>query len=192
MSNPADRSQVENSRESELIARAQKGDRAAFAALVREHQDEVYTLARRLVGDHHLASDVAQEALIRAWRALPTFRGDARLSTWLYRITVNTAWTHKAQARRHQGVSIEDHLELAAPLGPDHPEVAGEIIELRGRLRFALDRLPYSQREVIVLKDIYGWSHGEIAESMGISVTAAKVRLHRARARLARDLEESA
>jgi RNA polymerase sigma-70 factor (ECF subfamily) len=192
MSNPADRSQVENSRESELIARAQKGDRAAFAALVREHQDEVYTLARRLVGDHHLASDVAQEALIRAWRALPTFRGDARLSTWLYRITVNTAWTHKAQARRHQGVSIEDHLELAAPLGPDHPEVAGEIIELRGRLRFALDRLPDSQREVIVLKDIYGWSHGEIAESMGISVTAAKVRLHRARARLARDLEESA
>ena len=192
MSNPADRSQVENRRESELVSRAQKGDRAAFAALVREHQDEVYTLARRLVGDHHLASDVAQEALIRAWRALPTFRGDARLSTWLYRITVNTAWTLKARARRHQGVSIEDHLEMAAPPGPDHPEVAGEIVELRGRLRFALDRLPDSQREVVVLKDIYGWSHGEIAESMGISVTAAKVRLHRARARLARDLEQSA
>ena len=74
----------------------------------------------------------------------------------------------------------------------DHPEMAGEILELRGRLRLALDRLPGSQREVVVLKDIYGWSHAEIAESMGISVTAAKVRLHRARARLARDLEESA
>lgn len=192
MGNPADPSQVERDRENELIARAQKGDRAAFAALLRAHQDEVYTLARRLVGDPHLASDVAQEALIRAWRALPKFRGDARLSTWLYRITANTAWTHKNRLRRHQGSSLDDHIEVAAPAGPDHPEVAGEIVELRGRLRTALDRLPDAQREVVVLKDIYGWSHAEIAGSLEISVTAAKVRLHRARARLARDLEESA
>jgi RNA polymerase sigma-70 factor (ECF subfamily) len=192
VSNPTDSSQVERDREQELIARAQKGDRAAFAALLREHQDEVYTLARRLVGDPHLASDVAQEALIRAWRALPKFRGDARLSTWLYRITVNTAWTHKKRSSRHQGSSIDDHHELAAPMDAGHPEVAGEILELRGRLRGALDRLPDAQREVVVLKDIYGWSHAEIAESMGISVTAAKVRLHRARARLASDLEETA
>jgi RNA polymerase sigma-70 factor (ECF subfamily) len=192
VSNPTDSSQVERDREQELIARAQNGDRAAFAALLREHQDEVYTLARRLVGDPHLASDVAQEALIRAWRALPKFRGDARLSTWLYRITVNTAWTHKKRSSRHQGSSIDDHHELAAPMDAGHPEVAGEILELRGRLRGALDRLPDAQREVVVLKDIYGWSHAEIAESMGISVTAAKVRLHRARARLASDLEETA
>ncbi|MGB8361303.1 MAG: sigma-70 family RNA polymerase sigma factor, partial [Acidimicrobiia bacterium] len=65
-------------------------------------------------------------------------------------------------------------------------------LELRGRLRRSLDRLPAAQREVVVLKDIYGWSHAEIADSMGITVTAAKVRLHRARARLAKDLEESA
>lgn len=174
------------------MARAQDGDRTAFAALVREHQDEVYTLARRLVGDPHLASDVAQETMIRAWRALPNFRGDAKLSTWLHRITVNTAWTHKKRAKRHQGASIEDQLELAAPMDSAHPEVAGEIMELRGRLRDALDRLPGSQREVVVMKDVYGWSHAEIADAMGISVTAAKVRLHRARARLARDLEESA
>lgn len=192
MGNPPDRSQVERDRERELITRAQSGDRSAFAALVREHQDEVYTLARRLVGDPHLASDVAQEALIRAWRALSKFRGDARLSTWLYRITVNTAWTHKQRAGRHQGASIDDHHELAAPIDASHPETAGEILELRGRLRVALDRLPDAQREVVVLKDIYGWSHAEIAESMDISVTAAKVRLHRARARLARDLEETA
>lgn len=191
MSNPADRSQVERDRERELIDRAKRGDRAAFGALLRAHQDEVYTLARRLVGDSHMASDVAQEALIRAWRALPKFRGDSRLSTWLYRITVNTAWTHKKRAGRHQGSSIDDHTELPAPFGVDHPEVAGEIVELRGRLRNALDRLPDNQREVVVLKDIYGWAHAEIADSLGISVTASKVRLHRARARLARDLEES-
>jgi RNA polymerase sigma-70 factor (ECF subfamily) len=77
-------------------------------------------------------------------------------------------------------------------MGADHPEMAGEILELRGRLRRALASLPEPQRQVVVLKDVYDWSHAEIAESMGISVSAAKVRLHRARARLARQLEESA
>lgn len=192
MSNPSDSSQVERNKESELVARAQNGDRAAFAALVRAHQDEVYTLARRLVGDPHLASDVAQEALIRAWRALPKFRGDSKLSTWLYRITVNTAWTHKKRVARHQASPIDDHTEMTAPEGPGDPEFAGETLELRRRLRRALDQLPDAQREVVVMKDLYGWSHAEIAESMGITVTAAKVRLHRARARLAKDLEESA
>lgn len=192
MSNPSDRSQVEIDKELELVSRAQQGDRSAFAALVRAHQDEVYTLARRLVGDPHLAADVAQESLIRAWKAIGRFRGDAKLSTWLYRITVNTAWTQKERAKRHQATSIDDHLDIPAPVGSDHPEFAGEVLELRGRLRSALDRLPDSQRNVVVMKDIYGWSHQEIADSMGISVTAAKVRLHRARARLARDLEETA
>lgn len=192
MSNPPDPSSVERDKERELVARAQQGDRAAFAALVRAHQHEVYTLARRLVGDSHLASDVAQETMIRAWKALPRFRGDAKLSTWLYRITVNTAWTHKKRAARHRSASIDDHHDIAAPVGSGDPEFAGETIELRGRLRHALDRLPDAHREVVVMKDIYGWSHAEIAESLEISVTAAKVRLHRARARLARDLEESA
>ena len=191
MSNPFDSQKVENEKEKELIARAQKGDRAAFAVLVRAHQNEVYTLARRLVGDPHLASDVTQEALIRAWRALPRFRGDAQLSTWLHRITVNTAWTQKKRAKRHAGSSIDELTELPAPVGPDHPEVAGETLELRGLLRTALDRLPEGQRQVVIMKDLYGWSHAEIAETMEISVTAAKVRLHRARARLAKDLEEN-
>ena len=191
MGNPTDPRRVENQDEDRLVARARKGDRAAFAALVRAHQNEVYTLARRLVGDPHLASDIAQEALIRAWRALPGFRGDSQLSTWLHRITVNTAWTHRKRALRHRATSIEDLLDLAAPDGPESPETAGEILELRGRLRAALDRLPEAQRQVVVMKDVYGWSHAEIAEAMDISVTAAKVRLHRARARLARDLEAS-
>ncbi len=190
MSNPEDHSQVERERESELIARAQQGDRAAFAALVRAHQNEVYTLARRLVGDPHLASDVAQEALIRAWKALPRFRGDAKLSTWLHRITVNTAWTHKKRAKRHAGSSIEELADIPAVPGADQPEIAGEIAELRGRLRDAMEALPVGLRQVVFLKDVYGWSHIEIAKSMGISVTASKVRLHRARARLAKDLLE--
>ncbi len=191
MSNQPYLTKVEKEREANLIARAQQGDRSAFAALVREHGNEVYTLARRLVGDPHLASDVAQETMIRAWRALPSFRGDAAFSTWLHRITVNTAWTQKKRARRHSGTSLDDLAEVAAPYTAEHPEVAGEILELRGRLRLALDSLPESQRQVVILKDVYDWSHAEIADAMGISVTAAKVRLHRARARLARFLEGS-
>ena len=191
MGNPPDPRRVVDGKERELITRAQSGDRAAFAALVRAHQNEVYTLARRLVGDPHLASDVAQEALIRAWRALPKFRGDAQLSTWLHRITVNTAWTLKKREGKNAGQPLDDYLELAAPEGVDHPAVAGEMVELRGLLKSALDGLPAAQRKVVVLKDVYGWSHAEIAEAMDISVTAAKVRLHRARARLAKDLEEA-
>ena len=184
--------EVEREKEQELIARAQGGDKAAFAALVRAHQNEVYTLARRLVGDPHLAADIAQETLIRAWRALPRFRGDAALSTWLHRITVNTAWTQKKRARRHLVESIDEAAEIADTPGAGTPEIAGELLELRGRLRSALYELPASQRQVVILKDVYGWSHAEIASSMDISVTAAKVRLHRARARLIRSLEESA
>ncbi len=183
---------VEPEKERELISRAQAGDRAAFAALVQAHGDEVYTLARRLVGDPHLAADIAQETLIRAWKALPNFRGDAALSTWLHRITVNTAWTQKKRSRRHAAASLDDVSDMAAPFDADHPEMAGEILELRGRLRNALDSLPEAQRQVVVLKDVYDWSHSEIAEAMGISVSATKVRLHRARARLARNLEASA
>jgi RNA polymerase sigma-70 factor (ECF subfamily) len=192
MSNPDHTRLVEELKERELIARAQEGDRAAFAALVRAHQDEVYTLARRLVGDPHLAADIAQEAMVRAWRALPRFRGEALLSTWLHRITVNTAWTQKDRARRGTALPLDDYHEVPALPGPTDPEIAGELLELRGRLRLALGALPEGQRQVVVMKDIYGWSHGEIAEAMGISVTAAKVRLHRARASLARDLEETA
>jgi len=187
-----DMPQVERDKEQELISRAQAGDRAAFAALVREHGNEVYTLARRLVGDPHLAADITQETLIRAWKALPNFRGDSALSTWLHRITVNTAWTQKRRARRHVASPLDELMEVAAPMGSDHPEMAGEVLELRERLRQALDALPEAQRQVVVLKDVYDWSHAEIAESMGISVSAAKVRLHRARARLARHLEASA
>lgn len=95
----------------ELVRRAQTGDPAAFSELVRIHQDEVYTLAYRLTGDPHGASDVAQDAFVRAWRAIGRFRGDARFSTWLHRITVNTAWTHRTRRARRAAASI-DQLEV--------------------------------------------------------------------------------
>jgi len=84
----------------ELVRQAQAGSTAAFSELVRIHQDEVYTLAYRLTGDSHNAADVAQEAFVRAWRAIDRFRGDAKFSTWIHRITVNTAWTDRTRRRR--------------------------------------------------------------------------------------------
>ncbi len=172
--------------EHELIAAAKAGDRAAFSELVWRHQDAVHTLAVRLVGPN-LAPDVTQEALIRAWRALPRFRGEAALGTWLHRITVNTAWTMRKRAARHQAQELEDVL-------PDPgmgPERAGELVDVRRGLREAIARLTDGQRAVLVLRDIYEWTTAEAARELGITQTTAKVRLHRARKRLAELLEEA-
>ena len=171
----------------ELVRLARKGDRAAFSELVVRHQNEVFTLALRLVGDRELAADVAQEALVRSWRALPKFRGDARFGTWLHRITVNTAWSHRSRAARRRTERLDD-LPHEPASGGVTPERAGELSELRDRIESALRLLPSSTRTVVVLKDVYGWSHPEIAEHLGITVTASKVRLHRGRKRLRDDL----
>lgn len=167
----------------ELVVRARNGDRLAFTELVRLHQHEVFTLALHLVGDRELAADVAQETLVRAWKALPKFRGDAKFSTWLHRITVNTAHTARRRWWRLRSSPLDDKVESIAATG-DGPEDGGVGVDLRRRLLAALDELARPMRTVVVLKDIYDWSHAEIAEHLGITVTAAKVRLHRGRKRL--------
>ena len=171
----------------ELVERSRHGDRAAFGELVRLHQHEVYTLAVRLVGDRTLAADVTQEALVRAWRAISRFRGDSSFSTWLYRVTANVAWTLKGRAARQATYDLDQMIRQPHADSSGDPEIAGERAELRANLKGALSRLPDHQRAIVVLKDVYGWSHREIADSMSISVTASKVRLHRAHLRL-RDL----
>lgn len=167
----------------EIVRLARRGDRAAFSELVRRHQNGVYTLAVRLVRDRDLASDVAQEAFVRAWRALPKFRGDARFTTWMHRITVNTAWTLRARAARLRTERLDD-LVADPPADGMSPERAGDLSDLRPRLEAALRRLPDGTRAVVVLKDVYGWTHPEISDHLGISVTASKVRLHRGRRKL--------
>ena len=179
--------------EHRLIERARTGDHDAFSELVRSHTDDMYTLAYRLTGDRDLAADVAQEAMIRAWRGLGGFRGDAAFSTWLYRITANTAWTLRNRRNRRRWAPLELAERTPAAETPEsHPETAGDIGDLRHRLTAALARLPATSRQVVVLKDVEGMTHAEIAEILGISITAAKVRLHRARSRLRRLLEEVA
>ena len=171
--------------ESALVEAARSGDTAAFAELVRRHQDHVYSLAVRLVGQD-LAPDVAQEAFIRAWRAIGRFRGEARFGTWIHRITVNTAWTQRRRALRHDGLPIED----VHPDPSRGPQDAADMLDVRRDLKRAIDSLSDSLRIVLVLRDIEGWSTDEVAQELGISTTAAKVRLHRARSRVRELIEE--
>jgi RNA polymerase sigma-70 factor (ECF subfamily) len=167
-----------------LIERARRGDTEAFGELVWRYRDTVYTLAVRLVGPD-LAPDVTQEALIRAWRAMPRFRGDAALGTWLHRITVNTAWTMRKRAARYETAQLEESIE-DPDAGPEH---AGVLVGVRADLRDALEQLTPGQRAVLVLRDVYGWTHAEVSRELGITQTTAKVRLHRARKRLRELLE---
>lgn len=167
-----------------LVIAAQDGDRRAFDDLVRATYADTYTLAYRLTGNEEDASDVVQDAYLRAYRGLKRFRGDAAFSTWMYRITANCAATHLSKRRRNR------HEELTDDLGGDDtrptvdPVAQVESGADRDRLQRALLELPPRLRAVVVLRDVYDLPHDAIAAELGISVSAAKVRLHRARRRL--------
>ncbi|MGH9105637.1 MAG: RNA polymerase sigma factor [Acidimicrobiales bacterium] len=177
-----------------LVDAARRGDPAAPGQLVRATWDSTYTLAYRLTGNEHDALDVAQEAYLRALRGLPRFRGEARFSTWLYRVTANCASDYLARSRRDSHASFS-----LGPDGPDLADVADRRLEHdpeasasagdeRALLAAALMRLPWRLRQVVVLRDIYDLSHKSIAAELGTSEAATKVRLQRARKRLREDL----
>jgi RNA polymerase sigma-70 factor (ECF subfamily) len=170
---------------SDLVTAAKSGDRAAFDELVKATYAETYTLALRLTHNEEDARDVVQEAYLRAYKGLKKFREDAQFSTWLYRITANCAATHLGKGNRHRHEDLDDQ---AATLFDDRPEVDPEASAdasiLRDRLSVALAHLPPKLRAVVVLRDVYDLPHEEIADELGITEAAAKVRLHRARKQL--------
>jgi RNA polymerase sigma-70 factor, ECF subfamily len=172
----------------ELVAAAREGDRAAFEALVRATMADTYTLALRLTGDEEDARDVVQEAYLRAYRAIGRFRGDAAFTTWLYRITANCASTSLGRRSRHRHEPLGDD----PPVPDEHPDTDPLAMAtagaLRDRVTDALADLPPRLRAVVVLRDVYDLPHEAIAAELGISVPAAKVRLHRARRRLREQL----
>ena len=168
----------------ELIARAKAGDRAAFDELVKATYQRVHALALRMTGNEHDADDVVQDTYVRAFNGLRKFREDARFSTWLHRITANSASTLMGRRQRHRHDDIESVVDLADHREDTDPEFQLQNGVVGARLRRALDNLPERLRNVVVLRDVHGMSHREIAEELEISEAAAKVRLHRARARL--------
>ena len=168
----------------ELVTAAKAGDRRAFDEIVKATYAETYTLAYRLTGNEEDARDVVQEAYLRGYRSLKSFREDAQFTTWLYRITANCAATHMGRSNRHRHDDIDDRLDLTDDRPESDPEQRADASALRDRLTAELGHLAPRLRAVVVLRDVYDLSHEAIAKELGITEGAAKVRLHRARRQL--------
>ncbi|MEA3055305.1 MAG: polymerase sigma-70 factor, subfamily [Actinomycetota bacterium] len=168
----------------DLVAAARDGDREAFDELVRATSAATYTLAYRLVGNEEDARDVVQEAYLRAYKGISRFRGDAQFTTWLYRITANCANTHLSKRRKRRHDELDETSAVIDSDATHDPQAVVLASSLRDRLTIALDELPPKLRAVVVLRDVYDLPHEAIAAELGITETAAKVRLHRARRKL--------
>ncbi|NNE72256.1 MAG: RNA polymerase sigma factor [Acidimicrobiales bacterium] len=168
----------------EFVAAAREGDRTAFDELVRRTYDDTMALAQRLTGNAEDADDVAQETYLRAFRYLRRFRGDSQFSTWLYRITANCAATQVGRRRRHRHDVLADDSPVAQTDPHGDPALRADASALQDEVEAALATLPRKLRDVVILREMYDLSHQAIGQRLGISETAAKVRLHRARRRL--------
>jgi len=172
--------------DTELVERARTGDHAAFDAIVDRHERRVFAVALRICRHHEDARDVTQEVFITALRSMSGFRGDAQLTTWLHRVTVNAALDFVRKRQRRETSTVEelgDH-----PSADPGPEVAA-IESVRAReVHRALGTLAADQRAVIVLCDLEGLDYAEAAEALEVPVGTVKSRLHRARLQLAKAL----
>lgn len=174
-----------------LVAKAKNGDGEAFGELVRFYEKFVYNTAYGFLFSPHDAFDVSQEAFIKAWRSINSFKGDSAFSTWLYRITVNTAKDALfAKARRKELSSTDSEGEIIDTPAPDTPETEYIRKERREELMRAIDTLDEDAREIIILRELDGLSYEEIAELLKIELGTVKSRLSRARARLSQKLLE--
>lgn len=172
--------------ESELVERAKNGDHSAYESLYRLNRDRIYGLMWRMSGGHHaLAEDLLQESFVRAWQKLDMFRGDSRFGTWLHRLAVNVALSDRRTRLRKAGkeVELDEHA---------HRTVVGSKdvrADKQQDLEQSISRLPERARTVLVLYDIEGYRHAEIAEMTGMAVGSSKAQLHRARKLLRKDLD---
>jgi len=173
-----------------LLGRLRAGDPLAFEQLVRGESPRLLATLRRILRSEEDARDALQETFLAAFRKLGSFEGNAKLSTWLYRIAVNTALMKLRSRRRHPEQPIDDllpgfdetghRIADAAPTASD-AEAALDAEARRAAVRRCIDRLPDAQRSVIVLRDIEGLGTEEAARALGLTPEAAKMRLHRAR-----------
>jgi RNA polymerase sigma factor (sigma-70 family) len=175
---------VDEPTDTDVVRKAAAGDRRAFEMLYRRHSSRVYGAVLRLAGyDHARAEDLVQEAFVRAWQKLDSFRHESSFGTWIYRLAVNTALM-SIRARNADPVSILDDEHM--PDQGDTPFCPAE----RDELERAIGTLPPRARAVLVLHDVEGWKHEEIATELGMAVGTSKAQLHRARGLLKRVLGE--
>jgi RNA polymerase sigma-70 factor, ECF subfamily len=180
-----------------LVKRVQRGDKSAFDLLVRKYQHKVVKLVLRYVRNPAEAEDIAQEAFIKAYRALPQFRGDSAFYTWMYRIAINTAKNTLASRDRSP---IAYDLDLTDPeeshsvqtklQDPDTPEGMALTEEIRGIVNSAIEGLPEELKTAIVLRELDGLSYEEIAAAMECPVGTVRSRIFRAREAIDKRLRE--
>lgn len=173
--------------EHQLIDRALEGDSAAERAIYDRHVDRIYRLAYRLSGDEALAQEFTQDTFVRAFERLDQFRRESALATWLYAIARSVIYNGLRKVRRRQSRQVG--LEEMASLGENPTETQPD---LKKRLKEAIDGLPMGYRTVFVMHEIEGYTHDEIAETLGVQTGTSKAQLSRARARLRDELSEFA
>jgi len=173
-----------------LVKKSQKGDYPSFAELVKRYEKKIYNLAYRIMGNREDASDVLQETFLQVFKKLAGFKGKAKFSTWLYRITVNMCLMRKRKRKKREIVSLDVPIltkkedEIKRELRDDwseSPLATLENKEVKKTLSEAIDSLPEEYRTVFLLRGLNGMSNEEVAEVLKISLPAVKSRLHRAR-----------
>ena len=176
----------------ELARAAAKGNTLAFEELVRLHEKKVYALALRMCGNSEDAADVAQEAFLSAWRGLPSFRGEAGFSTWLYRLTSNAAIDQLRKGKRQrEEASLDDgDLPLDVPDRQPGPQEAAESAELQRAVADGLRELSEDHRQILLLREYQGLSYDEIAQALEVDLGTVKSRISRARRALRKILLE--
>ncbi len=185
---------MEPEREKQLVRKAAQGDEACFERLITDCAGQTYALALRMLKDPQDAEDAVQDAMIKAWRALPGFKGDCRFSTWVFRLTYNTCLDALRRRQRGQVLSLtqededdgERQTEVPDPSpGPEEALLAKERARI---LRREMEKLSDKLRAPLVMRELGGCSYEEIAAALGISVGTVKSRLARARENLAEAL----
>lgn len=171
-----------------LIQQAQKGDPDAFAALVNEHQRYVYNLALRVVKDENEALDLAQETFVRAWTALPNFKGQSQLRTWLYRIVTNLCYNRLPNLRRSLNDLGDDVMEDIPDANFDTPAHEFESNETRQFLHQAIDNLDANYKLLITLRYQNELSYEEIASTLNLPLGTVKTGIFRAKEQLRKSL----
>ena len=172
--------------EKDLIARAADGDASAFNQLMEMHERRMYAVALRMCANREDAQDCLQEAMLRVFRAIGSFKGQSTFSTWLYRITMNTCLDELRRKKNKQSSSLDNLLDQGwAPTDTGtSPEKHAMMRELRGHLAKSIQELPEDMRAAIVLRDIQGFAYDEIASMLDTNVGTIKSRISRGREKL--------
>lgn len=176
--------------EARLIARSRQQDHEAFGQLVDRHASVIVNLAYRMVGNRADAEDLAQDAFLAAFKALPTFRADSKFSTWLYRIAANKCkdWL---RAKHPPAVELDDNEAVAAHVVESHtPERLLSQQQVAQQLDEAIQRLPPLYREAFVLKHIEGLSYEDMQDLLGVNADTLKMRVYKGRVQLSRELSQ--